>query len=295
MIIKCHGSYRSAETHRTPQPFDSWSYTHTVTSVISTTIPLPGQSLGDADGMKGKPADIGPAAPRGMDGEVTTQHPSPSSAVSIEQSDAGRRLTNTYELLEMILLHQELPMETVFWSQGVNRQFRDTIATSKHLQQKLFLLPDRDPERVSDLPMVNPLFTKQSVVGRLPFFMTPKLGRCHSGKSVRLEARCPEVYPATEATDNVMRGLGPFVSWCMTTASDANSKLQTLHATSSVKGSWTHMCLSQPPSAVLCLTGLELASSGKSTMVRPSMDTAGELSSLLLAESIRDSSGSKER
>ncbi|KAK5683617.1 hypothetical protein LTS10_005150 [Elasticomyces elasticus] len=237
----------------------------------------------------GEPADNGTVVPRSMEGEVTAQQASPSNTVWSEPSDAGRRLTNTYELLEMILLHKDLPMETVFWSQTVNRQFRDTIATSRHLQQKLFLLPERDFEGVGGLPMLNPLFTKQVIVGHLPFFVTPKTGQwpyTHSRKYVRLEAQCPKVYPATEAPGNAMRGRGPFVSWRMKPASDANAMLQTPRNTPPGTGSWRHMYISQPPSAVLCITELLHASSGGRSMVRPSMVTAGELLDLLLAKSI---------
>ncbi|KAK4894928.1 hypothetical protein LTR49_028339 [Elasticomyces elasticus] len=54
-------------------------------------------------------------------------------------SRAGEHVTNAYELLEMVLLH--LPMDTLLFSQRVNKQFQSTISDSKALQQKLFFSP----------------------------------------------------------------------------------------------------------------------------------------------------------
>ncbi|TKA58613.1 hypothetical protein B0A55_12927, partial [Friedmanniomyces simplex] len=49
--------------------------------------------------------------------------------------DAGSRLTNAFEFLEMLLL--ELPNETALIAHGVNRQFKSVIAKSRPLQRKV--------------------------------------------------------------------------------------------------------------------------------------------------------------
>ncbi|KAK5713973.1 hypothetical protein LTR15_010879 [Elasticomyces elasticus] len=97
--------------------------------------------------------------------------------------DAGARLTDTYELLEMILLDDDLPMEIVFFAQRVNKQFRSLIANSNGLQQKLFLQPIALPDGQSDHRYVapggevrlNPLFAKKCVYESLPVFITKSL------------------------------------------------------------------------------------------------------------------------
>ena len=53
------------------------------------------------------------------------------------QSDAGRRLMNTSELLKMILL--ELPSEDILSAQRISRQVCSVIARSHPLQLRLFL------------------------------------------------------------------------------------------------------------------------------------------------------------
>ncbi|KAK5745765.1 hypothetical protein LTR17_001267 [Elasticomyces elasticus] len=82
--------------------------------------------------------------------------------------DTSRRLTDTFELLEKILLDSTLDMETVFWPQGVNSVFNTTIKNSRCLQQKLFLAPQRYGQMS---PVISPLLMKASVCGRLPFFL----------------------------------------------------------------------------------------------------------------------------
>ena len=53
------------------------------------------------------------------------------------QFNAGQRLTNTSELVEMILL--ELPSQDILFAQRVNSHFRSIIARSHPLQVRLFL------------------------------------------------------------------------------------------------------------------------------------------------------------
>ncbi|KAK5683621.1 hypothetical protein LTS10_005154 [Elasticomyces elasticus] len=119
--------------------------------------------------MKSEHAGIG-------DREDTTTTPEEQHSTK----DAGTRLTNTYELLEQILLDNDLPMETVFFAQRVNKQFRSLIRRSKGLQQKLFLQPidfPINPAFRKYVPLdgevrLNPLFTRKAVYENLPLFFT---------------------------------------------------------------------------------------------------------------------------
>ncbi|KAK5746893.1 hypothetical protein LTR17_000524 [Elasticomyces elasticus] len=109
-------------------------------------------------------------------GEDTTTAPE----VRHSTNDAGSRLTNTYELLEQILLDNDLPMEAVFFAQRVNKQFRSLIGRSKGLQQKLFLEPidfPVNPAFRKYVPLdgevrLNPLFNRKAVYENLPLFFT---------------------------------------------------------------------------------------------------------------------------
>ncbi|KAK5729666.1 hypothetical protein LTR17_011743 [Elasticomyces elasticus] len=105
--------------------------------------------------------------------------------------NAGTRLTQTYELLQEILLM--LPMEDVLLAQRVNKTFRSTITNSMPLQQKLFLAPlPAQPER----PPINPLLLKPSVLLRLPLFychQTKELKFFDGHERVHLEVRGPVV------------------------------------------------------------------------------------------------------
>ncbi|KAK5685628.1 hypothetical protein LTR17_027052 [Elasticomyces elasticus] len=78
-------------------------------------------------------------------------------------SDSGKRLTETFELLEHVLLI--LPVKDVLFAQRVNRTFQSTIANSKGLQQRLFLVPVPAPFGQYPQPTFNPLLLKYSTVG----------------------------------------------------------------------------------------------------------------------------------
>ncbi|KAK5683529.1 hypothetical protein LTS10_005062 [Elasticomyces elasticus] len=107
--------------------------------------------------------------------------------------NAGTRLTQTYELLQEILLM--LPMEDVLLAQRVNKPFRSTITNSLPLQQKLFLAPlPAQPER----PPINPLLLKPSVLLRLPLFY------CHQTKELKF-------FDGHERAHLEVRG--PVVTW----------------------------------------------------------------------------------
>ena len=58
------------------------------------------------------------------------------SVAPYPQFDAGDRLTNTSELLEMIII--KLSSETILFTQRTSRQFRAVIVNSSLLQRRLF-------------------------------------------------------------------------------------------------------------------------------------------------------------
>ncbi|TKA81378.1 hypothetical protein B0A55_02079 [Friedmanniomyces simplex] len=99
------------------------------------------RSLSDDSGGEGPAARKRKAKDTGEnDKGITRPAASATTRVHIIRgmgTDAARRaVLGTVELLEMILL--QAPAETVFIAQCVRRLFRDTVATSVLLQQKLF-------------------------------------------------------------------------------------------------------------------------------------------------------------
>ncbi|KAK4952802.1 hypothetical protein LTR10_009610 [Elasticomyces elasticus] len=110
--------------------------TQTITSLTHTVADLV-TSQSETNNNHPDIIKAGTAKWQGLDGPVKQ----PTIELT---SSAGRRLTDTYELLEMILLN--LPMDTLLFSQRVSRNFCSMIANSKVLQQKLFsLLCRQDP------------------------------------------------------------------------------------------------------------------------------------------------------
>ncbi|TKA80537.1 hypothetical protein B0A55_02024 [Friedmanniomyces simplex] len=95
----------------------------------------------DDSGGGGPAARKRKAKDTGENGKVNTA--SATTRVHITRgtgTDSARRaVLGTAELLEMILM--QAPVETVFVAQCVSRLFRDTVAASVLLQQKLFLHP----------------------------------------------------------------------------------------------------------------------------------------------------------
>jgi len=61
----------------------------------------------------------------------------------------------------------DLPMETVFFAQLVNKTFFSTITNSRPLQVKLFFAVDASSEL-----SINPLLAKEYVLTRLPLWLT---------------------------------------------------------------------------------------------------------------------------
>ncbi|KAK5683622.1 hypothetical protein LTS10_005155 [Elasticomyces elasticus] len=113
--------------------------------------------------------------------------------------DSGKRLTDIVELLEMILLNEDLPMQTVLLAQRVNKHFCDTSAESIGLQEKLFFrhvsfASDHDAIDCAREVRLNPLFAKKSVYERFPMFVTRDLKRFTTrddGDTLRLHVQQP--------------------------------------------------------------------------------------------------------
>ena len=159
--------------------------------------------------------------------EVTTAGLHLVPAGPYPQFDAGLRLTSISELLEMILL--ELPSDDILFAQRTNRQFRDVIAQSHPLQQRLFFAPlsiEADPGVIP----LNPIITNKRTLPHVPLYFdrgNMTTAYCHGGK----------VWIDLELTDC-------HVSATSTLFSDQ------LYQDPLGAGSWKQMCLSQPPCEV---------------------------------------------
>ncbi|KAK3619159.1 hypothetical protein LTR56_024214 [Elasticomyces elasticus] len=189
-------------------------------------------------------------------GEDTTTTPEEQDSTE----DAGPRLANTYELLEKILLDDTLPMETVFFAQRVNKQFRSLIGRSKGLQQKLFLQPiDFHPNPASRkyVPLdgevrINPLFAKKAVYENLPLFFTSpvtEVATYSDADTLQLHTKEPRISANVWIDDDYkivvldMRNM---------TGLDASKTLSMTGEASS----WMRMYLTQPPIPVKCEVNL---------------------------------------
>ncbi|KAK4952789.1 hypothetical protein LTR10_009597 [Elasticomyces elasticus] len=176
--------------------------------------------------------------------------------------DAGSRLTRTFELLEHILLHDCVVMETVLFAQRVNKCFNATINSSKLLQQKLFFAPveacPQDPsafvDGVSNSITMNPLLTRSSVLERIPLLFDPSTQhlryiQIEDDKRVRLLPDAPVVHDENNWPDYT--GDEPHLYWQVKyTASHLNC--QEIDLRIFTAGSWRRMYFSQPPLPLLC-------------------------------------------
>ncbi|KAK5683618.1 hypothetical protein LTS10_005151 [Elasticomyces elasticus] len=168
--------------------------------------------------------------------------------------DAGERLTGTFELLEKILLDPNLDMETVFWTQGVNRVFNTTIKNSRYLQQKLFLEPQQASQQGS---VINPLLMKASVCGRLPFFLQRApdriVGSGDQGNQ-RLVSRLfmqSSKSCASVRERAAMKGHGTWLSLCLTLGTVIQGRRSPDYDILDA-GSWQQMYLTQPAVPIFC-------------------------------------------
>ncbi|KAK5683580.1 hypothetical protein LTS10_005113 [Elasticomyces elasticus] len=173
---------------------------------------------------------------------------STSSEVTVVTTlSAGKRLTDTYELLEMILLY--LPEEALLCTaQRVSKHFRDTIEHSKPLQQKLFFAPLTGAMDLDRPVQINPLLSK---VSELPLYYCPASQRLRWRSGPNRHQICVK-RPKLE-TERVLLSVPnnagqlftevPFVVWRLLPSSCAQI---TTRGGVTVAGSWRRMLLTQP-------------------------------------------------
>ncbi|KAK5746892.1 hypothetical protein LTR17_000523 [Elasticomyces elasticus] len=182
---------------------------------------------------------------------TSTQEEMPIILHGLEPAkDSGKRLTDIVELLEMILLHEDLPMQTVLLAQRVNKHFCDTITESKGLQEKLFFRPVSFSSAINGVVVarkvrLNPLLAKKSVYVRFPMFVTKDLKHF----TTRDDEGTLRVYvqqPMLEYSQ-----VRPCVVLGMLYL-DSRESLRTFHSVEEplAAGSWSRMYLSQPPVSI---------------------------------------------
>ncbi|KAK5683609.1 hypothetical protein LTS10_005142 [Elasticomyces elasticus] len=147
--------------------------------------------------------------------------------------DAGSRLTNTFELLEQVLLNVD--METAFFAQRVNRSFNSTIQNSRLLQQKLYFLPAED----DGLPVLNPLLVKKSVMDKLPLWRlsSGRLAYCDGYRRVAVSVEQPQMVKSYDPVPSFL------VAWRMSAIYEYLSQGEERIALG--PGSWRRMYLTQ--------------------------------------------------
>ncbi|KAK3625020.1 hypothetical protein LTR56_020664 [Elasticomyces elasticus] len=205
---------------------------------------------------------------------------SPANRTTTETaSNAGIRLTDTYELLEMILL--QLPMDTLLFAQRVNKLFQSKITNSKLLQQKLFFAP-LPASAAGQEPQVNPLLSNAT---RLSLYYCPATSRvryCDGPDRYSTHLLRPKIGRFSDH----MPGPGPSGQEAKTTIFDVQWVLvlnDEPAATRSVKavmahnGSWRRMLLTQPA----CICGLVLRKPGERQTLRASGSTSLTVEQLL--------------
>ncbi|KAK5746935.1 hypothetical protein LTR17_000566 [Elasticomyces elasticus] len=153
-------------------------------------------------------------------------------------SNAGTRLTNTYELLEMILLR--LPVDTLLLSQRVNKQFQSTIANSKPLQQKLFFAP-LPTSAVYREPRVNPMFSRLSLCAALPLYYCTQKRRLRYHDAPSRLGLLPE---ELELGQWFAKGVPVDFIWSLYVQSKEMGCFT--KSASELKGSWRKMLLTRP-------------------------------------------------
>ncbi|KAK3670763.1 hypothetical protein LTR78_009335 [Recurvomyces mirabilis] len=161
------------------------------------------------------------------------------------QYNAGHRLTDTPELLEMILL--ELPSESILFAQHASKQFRSVIAKSRQLQYQLFLiaLPTTLPSK--DI-ILNPIITKEQTLPHVPLYFDEKeTAIAYCWRKGRQRIYCTKATIEKDETTGQkwvqlqLRSLFfPRTTWLFD-----KGRQHPFGA-----GSWKQMCLSQPPCAV---------------------------------------------
>ena len=149
--------------------------------------------------------------------------------------DAGSRITEIYELLELCLL--ELPIRDLLLAQRVSRRFNAVINTSPRLREKLFFTSRLAFGRAFKAKL-NPLLVREEAMRAIPLFFD------HREK--RLACCFQEGY-----TRLYCRSIMATTVWVyMEFSSDAPSSRQSgeeKHLTRTLeRGSWEQMFVSQP-------------------------------------------------
>jgi hypothetical protein len=98
---------------------------------------------------------------------LETQSPTMKQSRSFKL-DAGRRVVETYELLELCLLH--LANEDILLAQSVSKRFRSIVNTSSRLRKKLLFAPTPMIARGNSRATVNPIFKQPNVQSAIPLF-----------------------------------------------------------------------------------------------------------------------------
>jgi len=106
---------------------------------------------------------------------------------------AGVRLCKTFELLEQILLYRQSTVDLTRW-QRVSRQWRDVMANSKLLQQKLFLSPA--PVCLILLWRLEGVSQDLTLNVNMPFFTS------EPRQNGKLKAAVASLHPALHMTDD---------------------------------------------------------------------------------------------
>lgn len=194
-----------------------------------------------------------------------TGHPKDAPAEASRPTlDAGRRTTEVYELLEMILL--KVPRKTVLFSQRVSVCFRNVIITSLRLRSKLFFVPQRIAS-TSDAILLNPLIMQKFVLARLTLYFDMKMDRLvygyrpglqriychflmqsydsgtgHTGIYSVFRSEIPEFLESAE--DSIRRCSNPEEGPMIPTSLDSEEPSRTVQDLE--EGSWKDMYLWQP-------------------------------------------------
>lgn len=168
--------------------------------------------------------------------------PSNHDECSGPRLDAGRRLSNTSELLELCLLN--LSNEDILFAQRVNKQFCSVIEKSSHLQRKLFFVPD--PTAGMDFrTTLNPMFSNENIRLALPLFFDhreKRLAFCYRDGRTRLY--CQSITATTMWIYMTLSSQMPALSRDLI-FEDREHQTRLLG-----KGSWKRMYVSQPTCSV---------------------------------------------
>lgn len=152
-----------------------------------------------------------------------------------DQFDAGSRITEIYELLELCLL--ELPIRDLLLAQRVSRRFNAAINTSPRLREKLFFTSRLAFGRAFTAKL-NPLLVREEVMRAIPLFFDhreKRLARCYKEGYTRLY--CRSIMATT---------VWVYLEFSSDAPSSGQSGVEERPAGTLERGSWERMFVSQP-------------------------------------------------